>query len=128
MVCGALLGSSTSAHAQEIAIDAQIHDGPTHQLLNQLIRVSNGAGGADATGVKVTFWPPKGAKVDTACQVDHFSGGLRSYTCFLGTLTPGQTVDIIFSISMIKGGDDYVVVEVGSDLDYASAALPIKFY
>ena len=110
MVCGSLLGLSTSAHAQsvQIAIDSTTLAGPAHQDLSQVIHVTN-IGGAEATGVTVTFTAPKGAKVDTACQFDRFHG-LRSYTCSLGTLTAGQTADVTFSISMAKSGDVGVAV------------------
>jgi|SRR5678809_1478189 hypothetical protein len=128
MVVGTLVGLSTSARAQSIGITTDTQDGPTHQPLTQVIHVTNGAGGAAATAVKVTFWPPKGAKVDSACQVDHFPGGLRSYTCEVGTLTPGQTVDVPFSLSMTKSGDVYVVAEVSSDLDFASALFSIHVF
>ena len=93
----------------------------------QVIHVTNG-GQLAANGVSVTFRPPKGAKVDTACQVDHFAGGYRSYTCFVGTLTPGQTADITFSISMIKSGNDWISVEANGDLVSGGDVFPIRFF
>ena len=128
MVWATLLGLSTSAHAQWIDITTDTQDGPTHQPLAQVIHVTNGAGGAAATAVTLTFWPPKGAKVDSACQVDHYPGGLRSYTCLVGTLASGQTADVPFSISMTKSGDVNVVVQVSSDLDFASALFSIHIF
>jgi hypothetical protein len=113
MVCGAVLGLPASAHAQsvQIAIDNTTQGGPPRQSLPQVIHVTN-QGTAEATGVTVTFTAPKGAKVDTACQLDRVRG-VRSYSCFVGTLPGGQTVDVTFLISMNKSDD--IGVEVTCD-------------
>ena len=111
MVWCTLLGLPTSAHAQSIAIDPMTQNGPARQPLTQIIRVTN-QGTGEATNVTVTFTAPKGAKVDSACQLDRFHG-VRSYSCFVGTVPGGQTVDVPFSISMNKSED--VGVEVTAD-------------
>jgi hypothetical protein len=122
MVCGTLLGLSTSAQAQ-ISMDANVQDGPARQALTQVIHVTNG--GAEATGVTVTFTPPKGAKVDSACQYDRFHG-VGSYACFVGTLPAGQTAHVLFSISMNKSGD--VGVEVTSDQGTIVGSISITIF
>jgi hypothetical protein len=125
MVWGALLGFATSARAQSVGFvisAAPPLNGPARQSLPQVIHVTN-AGGAEATNVSVTFTPPKGAKVDTACQVDHLAGGLRSYTCSVGNLAPGQTADVPFSISMLKTGDFNFGVDVNCDQPVSAGAL-----
>jgi hypothetical protein len=127
MVGGALLGLSTSAHAQSFDITADTQSGPARQPLAQVIHVAN-VGQFPATNVTVTFRPPKGAKVDSDCQVDHFPGGFRSYTCTVGTLAPGQKADVTFSISMNQSGDFDVNVEVNGDLVSAGAMLPITIF
>jgi len=113
MVCGTFLGLPASAYAQavQIAIDGTTHGGPPRQSLLQVIHVTN-QGTAEATNVTVTFTAPKGSKVDSSCQLDRFHG-VRSYSCFVGTLSGGQTVDVTFSISMNKSDD--VGVEVTAD-------------
>ena len=113
MVCGAFLGLPANAHAQsvQIAIDDTTQPGPPRQSLLQVIHVTNQGTGI-ATNVTVTFTAPKGAKVDSACQLDRFHG-VRSYTCFVGTITGGATVDIPFSIALNKS--DEVGVEVICD-------------
>ena len=122
IICGVLLGLPTSAHAQpvQIAIDATTQDGPARQPLTQVIHVTN-FGGTEATGVTVTFTPPKGVKVDTACPFDRLHG-VRSYTCSLGTLAAGHSADITFSISMNKSGD--VDLEVVCDQGTFIASFP----
>jgi hypothetical protein len=126
MVCGAFLGSPSSAHAQsvQIAIDATTRDGPAREALPQVIHVTN-QGTAEATGVTVTFTPPKGAKVDTACQFDRLHG-VGSYTCLVGTLPAGQTADVTFLVSMHKSGD--VGVEVTCDQGTFVALLSITIF
>jgi hypothetical protein len=120
MVGGAWLGSG-SACAQSINITASTIPGPTRQTLPQVIHVRNQ--GADATGVTVTFTPDKGAKVDSTCQVDHLPGGIRSYTCLIGTLLAGDTIDIPFSISMTKSGNVDISVEATCDQALTFGAL-----
>ena len=127
MVCGTLLGLPTSALAQSFVITADIQDAPVRQPMTEVIHVSNG-GQLAANGVSVTLRPPKGAKVDIPCPVDHFAGGFRSYTCFVGTLSPGQTADITFSISMTKSGNDFISVEANGDLVSGGEVFPIRFY
>ena len=125
MVCGALLALPTSAHAQSfrLVVTADPLSGSARQSLPGSIQVKND-GEFATTNVTVTLRPPKGAKVDAAgCQVDHFPGGLRSYTCVLGTLTAGQPAEVTFSISMPDSGE--IVVEVSSDQASAGAMLPI---
>jgi hypothetical protein len=125
MVCGALLGLPASAHAQSfhLVVTADPISGSARQSLPGAIQVKHD-GDFATTNVTVTLRPPKGAKVDAAgCQVDHFPGGLRSYTCVLGTLTPGQPAEVSFSISMPDSGE--IVVEVSSDQASAGAMLPI---
>jgi hypothetical protein len=81
-------------------------------------------GGFTVTNVTVTFRPPKGAKVDAnGCQVEHFPGGLRSYTCDLGTLATTQSASVTFSISLPDSGE--IVVEVTSDQISAGALLSV---
>ena len=123
MVCGALVGLPASAHAQSVSFDivGTTSSGPARQMVGpQVIKVTN-SGQEEATGVTVTFSPPKGAKVDSACQVDHLPGGYRSYTCSVGSLTPGQSIEITFSISMTASGD--VGVEVTCDQPVSAGAL-----
>ena len=126
MVWGAMLGLPTSAHAQsvQIAIDGTTHGGQPRQSLPQVIHVTN-QGTAEATGVTVTFTAPKGAKVDSACQLDRFHG-VRSYSCFVGTLAGGQTVDVSFVISMNKSDD--VGVEVTCDQGTFVGSLSITIF
>jgi hypothetical protein len=128
MVCGALLGLATSAHAQSfhLVITADPISGSARQSLPGTIQVQN-TGEFATTNVTVTLRPPKGAKVDAAgCQVDHFPGGLRSYTCALGTLTPGQPAEVTFSISIPASGE--IVVEVSSDQTSAGGLLPVTIF
>ena len=124
MVCGALLGLSTSAHAQSIDISATPLTGSAHQSSAQVIRVTH-MGGPEANNVTVTFTVPKGAKVDTPCQLDRFHG-VRSYSCFVGPLVAGQWVDVPFSISMAKSGD--VDVEVTCDQGTFIMSLSITIF
>jgi hypothetical protein len=126
MVCGAVLGLAASAHAQsvQIAIDDSTQGGPPRQSLLQVIHVTN-QGTAEATNVTVTFTAPKGAKVDSACQLDRFHG-VRSYSCFVGTLTGGQTVNVPFSISLNKSDD--VAVEVTCDQGIFVGSLSITVF
>jgi hypothetical protein len=115
MVCGAWLGLPTIAHGQSPSLNiyADTVPGPARRAVGpQVIHVHNN--GAPATGVSVTFTPPKNAKVDTTCQEDHLPGGYRSYTCLVGSLGSGETADVTFSISMIKSG----VADVGVDVTY----------
>jgi uncharacterized protein DUF11 len=128
MVCGALLGLPASAHAQSVqfVLSADTSSGSARQTLPQVVHITNY--GAEATGVTLTFTPPKGAKVDSTCQVDHLPGGVRTYICSVGTVATGQTVDVTFSISMIKAGDASFSVEVTCDQgDSDSIQLPISF-
>jgi len=124
MVCGTFLGFPTSARAQSIDISATTQNGPARQALTQVIHVTN-LGGVQATGVTVTFTAPKGAKVDSACQFDRVHG-VRSYSCFVGTLPGGQTVDVTFSISMNKSDD--VGVEVICDQATFVGSLSITIF
>ena len=126
MVCGAVLGLPASSHAQsvQIAIDGTTHGGPPRQSLVQVIHVTN-QGTAEATNVTVTFTAPKGAKVDSACQLDRFHG-VRSYSCFVGALPGGQSVDVPFSISMNKSDD--VGVEVTCDQGTFVGSLSITIF
>jgi len=126
MVWGAFLGLPTSAHAQavKISIDSTTHAGPPRQSLLQIIHVTND-GTTEATNVTVTFTAPKGAKVDSACQLDRFHG-VRSYSCYVGTLPGGQTADVTFSISMNKSED--VGVEVTSDQGTFVGSLSITIF
>ena len=112
----ALLGIPASVHAQgsmTFILSADTNSGSTRDALPQVVHITNT--GAEATGVTATFTPPKGARVDGACQVDHLPGGLRTYTCSVGTLATGQTADVSFSISMTKSGDASFSVEVTCD-------------
>jgi hypothetical protein len=126
MVCGAALGLPGSAQAQsvQIAIDNTTQGGPPRQSLPQVIHVTN-QGTSEATGVTVTFTAPKGAKVDSACQLDRFHG-VRSYSCFVGTLPGGQTADVTFLISMNKSDD--VGVEVTCDQGTFVGSLSITIF
>ena len=125
MVCGTLLGLPAGAEAQSFDITAAILGGPAHQPLAQVIHVKNANPFFAVTNVIVTFRAPKGAKVDSNCQVDHFAGGLRSYTCEIGTLEVGQSADIEFSMSMTKSGDYDITVEVNGYLVSGGADFPI---
>jgi len=123
--CGTLLGLPNSAHAQSVnfVISANTVSGPARESVGpQVIRVTND-GSAEATGVTVTFTLPKGAKADAACQEDHLSGGVRSYTCLVGTLTTGQTAEVTFSLSMTKSGTADVGVDVTCDQFVSAGAL-----
>lgn len=126
MVCGTFLGLPASAHAQtvQIAIDSTPQGGPPRQSLLQVIHVTN-QGTGDATNVTVTFTAPKGAKVDSACQLDRFHG-VRSYSCFVGTITGGGAIDVTFSISMNKS--DNVGVEVDCDQGTFLGSLSITIF
>ena len=124
IICTSLLGLTGSAHAQSVnfVIYVDTVSGPARQMVGpQVIHVRND--GSEATGVTVTFAAPKGAKVDTTCQEDHLPGGVRSYTCALGTLVSGQIADIAFSISMNKSGTAEVGVEATCDQGNTSGAL-----
>jgi uncharacterized membrane protein len=126
VVCGMMLGLPISGYAQTAQFDVSAVpvNGAARQSLPQVIRVTN-VGGAEATGITVTLWPPKGAKVDAACQVDHLPGGSRSYTCLVPDLAPGDWAEVPFSISMTKSGDIDVVIQVTSDQASHGALLPI---
>lgn len=126
IVCGTFLGLPASAHAQtvQIAIDDTTQGGPPRQSLLQVIHVTN-QGTGDATNLSVTFTAPKGAKVDSTCQLDRFHG-VRSYTCFVGTIAGGQTVDVPFSISLNKSED--VGVEVDCDQGIFVGSLSITIF
>ena len=124
MVWGALLGLPTGAHAQSPSFDiwAETTPGSVRQIVGpQIIHVHNNGGAA--TGVSVTFTPPKGAKVDTTCQEDHLPGGVRSYTCLIGAVGPGQSTEVTFSISMTKSGTANVSVDVTCDQGGDAGAL-----
>lgn len=110
-----LVGLAANAQGQVVFFtSADTGSGPARQTYPQVIHVYN-AGLTDATGVTVTFTPPKGAKVDSDCLVDHSPGGLRTYTCLLDTIAPGQTADVSFSISMNKPGDASFYADVTCD-------------
>jgi hypothetical protein len=112
-----LLGLPASAQAQgsvKFVLSADTNAGPARQTYPEVIHVTN-EGTEDATGVTVTFTPPKGVKVDSDCQIDHLPGGIRSYTCLVGTIGYGQTVDVSFSISMTKPGDASFTADVTCD-------------
>jgi hypothetical protein len=128
MVCGTLLGLPASAHAQSFDIEIDATSGPARQPLAQAIHVTNTNQFFPANNVTVTFRPPKGAKVDSDCQVEHFPGGYRSYTCVVGTLLPGQKADVNFSISMTQSGAYDVPVEVVGDLVSGGALLLITIF
>jgi hypothetical protein len=109
-----LLGLPANAQTQgsvTLYVSADTGSGVVHQSLPQVIHVYN-AGTAEATGVTVTFNPPKGVSVDSTCQVDHLPGGLRSYTCLVGTIPGGQMADVSFSVSRIKAGDASFTADV----------------
>lgn len=118
------LASSASAQSTQIIISPLPQDGPSHQPLTQVIRVTN-MGGADATGLTVTFTVPKGAKVDSPCQFDRFHG-VGSYTCLVGSLQKGQTAEVTFSISMNKSDD--ISVEATCDQGTFSESLSITIF
>ena len=128
VVWGALLGLPAGAHAQTFGIQTDATSGPARQALAQAIHVTNTNQFFAANNVTVTFRPPKGAKVDSDCQVEHLPGGYRSYTCAVGTLVPGQTADVNFSISINQSGNYDVTVEVVGDLVSAGALLPITIF
>ena len=112
-----MLGLPAQVHAQgavAFQLSADTGNGPSRQTLPQVIHIMN-YGTADATGVTLTFTPPKGAKVDSTCQVDHMPGGLRSYTCLVGPIASGQTVDVSFILSMTKPADLSIAVDVTCD-------------
>jgi Domain of unknown function DUF11 len=110
-----LLGVPASAQGQVIfQTSADTNGGPPHQTYYQTIYIQN-IGFEEATGVTVTFTPPKGLKVDSTCQVDHLPGGLRSYTCLVGNIAVGDTANVSFSISQTKAGDDSFTAEVTCD-------------
>lgn len=125
IVCGTLLGLSASAHAQSLVVETSPMSGSARQSLASVIHVTNTNQFFPANNVTVTFRPPKGARVDSNCQVEHFPGGYRSYTCAVGTLMPGQSVDVNFSISMAQTGDYNILVEVVGDLVSAGGSLPL---
>lgn len=127
MVCGSLLVSAVSAHAQTFQITPDVQNGSTHQPLNQTIHIAN-VSPYPATNVMVTFRAPKGAKVDSDCLVDHLPGGLRSYTCSLGTIQPGQEAQIDFSISMNQSGTFDVTVQVNGDHVSGGDWFPITIF
>jgi len=112
-----LLGLPADARAQGSVVllaSADTGSGPAHSTYPQVIHVFNN-GSANATGVTVTFTPPKGVKIDSNCLVDHMAGGVRSYTCSLGTIAPQQTVDVSFILSMTKAGDASFTADVTCD-------------
>jgi len=127
MACGTWLGLPASALAQSFDIAADTQNGPVRDPVAQVVHLTN-VGQFDATNVTVTFRAPKGAKIDCDCQVDHFPGGLRSYTYTVGTLTPGQRIDIPFSFSMTKSGDYSVIAQVMGDLVSGAALLSISIF
>jgi hypothetical protein len=124
MVCGSWLGLPASAHAQSFDIVADTQDGSVREPLAQVVHVTN-VGQLEATNVTVTFRAPKGAKVDCDCQVEHFPGGLRSYTYTVGSLAPGQKADVTFLFSMTRSGDYGVIVQVIGDVASAATLLQI---
>ena len=127
MVCGTWLGLPSGALAQSFDIAADTQNGTVREPVAQVVHLTN-VGQFDANNVTVTFRAPKGAKVDCDCQVEHFPGGLRSYTYTVGTLTPGQKADITFLFSMTKSGDYTVIVKVMGDLTSAAALLQITIF
>jgi hypothetical protein len=94
---------------------ADTGSGSTRQTFPQVIHIMNASNVTEASGVTVTFTPPKGVKVDSGCLVDHMAGGLRSYTCLVGTIAPLATVDVVFSISATKAGDASFWADVACD-------------
>src|SRR5258705_13963257 len=67
--------AQTSGGAVTFFLSADTGGGPARQSYPEVIHVYN-AGSTDATGVTVTFTPPKGMKVDSSCLVDHLPGGV----------------------------------------------------
>ncbi len=131
VVCGALLGLSTDAHAQAVSlvITADTVPGSARQMVGpQVVHVVN-RGQSEATGVTVTLTPPKGAKLDApGCQENHLPGGIRSYACLVGTITSGQEIDITFSISTNKSGTADVGVDAACDQGSFGALLSIAIF
>ena len=113
MVCGiGLFGITVSAQGQEsLTLSSRISYGPPGSY-PEVIHIYNGT---DVTGVKVTFTPPKGVKVLNDCLVDHLPGGLRSYTCSVGSIPALQGADFVIVISMNKPGDASFYVNVACD-------------
>jgi hypothetical protein len=127
MVCGGLLGLPTSAHAQSLppALDITVTPltGPAHQATAQMITITH-TGGGPATNMTVTFTVPKGAKVDSACQLDRFHG-VSSYSCFVGDLTTGA-IFVPLTLSMSKSGE--ISVEVTCDQGSFTISLPVMIF
>jgi len=127
IVCGTLLALASSAHAQSVSLFIYADTVPVQarqMSAPQLIHIVN-QGAAEATGLSVTFRAPKGAKVDTTCQEDHLPGGVRSYTCLVGSLGAGQNTDVTFSISMNKSGTADIRVDATCDQESSGALLSI---
>ncbi len=128
MICGAVMALSTEAHGQGVFLNIipTTVDGLARQMVGpQVVRITN-QGGSDATNLTVTLNPPKGAKLDAAgCQENHLPGGLRSYTCLVGSLAPWQEVDITFSISMNKSATADVGIDAACDQGDFGALLTI---
>jgi len=109
-----LLGLPANARAQGSVVleaSADTGSGPARSTYPQVIHVYNSGSGI-ATGVTVTFTPPKGVKIAGTCMVDRMAGGIRSYTCSLGDIAPLQTVDVSFILSTTKPGDDSFTADV----------------
>ena len=105
------------AHAQgavTLQLSSVTGSGPARQTFPETIELAN-VGTAEATNVTLTFTPPKGAKVDSTCQVDHLPGGQRSYICSIGTLAAGDRVDVSFLFSLSKPADAAITVDVTCD-------------
>jgi len=110
-----LLGLPADAWAQDSVVlyaSADTGSGPAHQTYPEVIHVFNSSTTTVATGVTVTFTPPKGVKIDGSCVVDHMAGGIRSYTCSLGDIAPQGTADVQFILSMTKPGDASFTADV----------------
>ena len=125
-----LLGLPGQAHAQGgayLLLSSDTGNGPARQTYPEVIHVNN-IGSVEATGVTLTFTAPKGAKVDSSCQVDHSAGGVRTYTCSLGAIPGNSSVDVTFLFSMNKAADAVIPVDVTCDqgsTDHADLSISI---
>jgi len=75
----------------------------------------------EATGVTVSFSLPKGMKVDGNCLVSHEAGGIRSYTCLAGDITPEQPADVTLSLSSNKPVEATEWLDVTCDSGFTAA-------
>jgi hypothetical protein len=117
LVCGSSLLALPAYADSSLTVDPiPALTGTVRSSLTLTIHVSG-----EATGVTVSFSLPKGMKVDGNCLVSHEAGGIRSYTCLAGDITPEQPADVTLSLSSNKPVEATEWLDVTCDSGFTAA-------